>query len=380
MKRRLWVRRRGSLQVAKISLFLSKSWNAFRFFISPDPTHHAVLFELTLREENKDDLKPLPFKTLADMDRQEEDLEQILDDHLHDTLYQQAPLMTFFRQRSFQGEADLYALNRKGEVVLFELKREGAEARAVQQLLRYSQEAGQWSYADLAAKYRKYTDEEKDLQESHRETFGLEEPLDTDQFNRHQKLRIVGNAADTKLIEAVEYWTGQGLDLSFVPYRIYEIEGSHYFEFFAKPNDRRINPADRKGVLFDTNRSYNQGAVWDMIEKKRVAAYGGSKDQADYLNRGDIVFYYDRGSGVIAGAKVTSETKEDGEDQRYHDVEFLTPVPRDERDLSPMSPSAVEDVTGASFYWARTVKYPYLTCEQAEELLGALRDHLAGTD
>ena len=339
-----------------------------------------MLFELKLSQESNDDLKPLPFKTLKDMGRQEKDLEQILDDHLHDTLYQQAPLMTFFRERSFQEEADLYALNRKGDVVLFELKREGAGAGAVQQILRYAQVAGQWSYSELDEKYRTYAEDEKELREAHQETFGLEEPLDTSQFNRRQELRVVGNAADTKIIEAVEYWTGQGLDLSFVPYRIYTIGGSHYFEFFAKPNDRRINPADRKGVLFDTNRSYNQGAVWDMIERKRVTAYGGSKDQADYLNRGDIVFYYDKGDGVIAGAKVTSETKEDGDDERYHDVEFLTPIPRGEEDLFPMSPSAVEDVTGASFYWARTVKYPYLTYQQAEELLGALRDHLAGTD
>lgn len=50
-----------------------------------------MLFELQLDEKGGDDLKPLPFKTLSDLGRKEEDLEQILDDHLHDTLYQQAP-------------------------------------------------------------------------------------------------------------------------------------------------------------------------------------------------------------------------------------------------------------------------------------------------
>lgn len=339
-----------------------------------------MLFELQLDEEGKDDLKPLPFKTLSDLDRLERDLEQILDDHLHDTLYQQAPLMTFFRERSFQEEADLYALNQAGDVVLFELKREGAGAGAVQQIFRYAQETGQWSYADLADRYRKYAGEEKDLREAHRKTFGLDSALSRDQFNRHQELRIVGNAADTNLIEAVEYWSGQGLDLSFVPYRIYEIGDSYYFEFFAKPNDRRINPADRKGVLFDTNRSYDEEAIWDMISQERIAAYGGQKKQADYLNQGDMVFYYDKGDGVVAAARVVSETKEEGEDQMYHDVEFETPIPQSEEELSAMSPSTVEDVTGESFFWARTAKYPYLTHEQAEELLAALREHLGADE
>jgi hypothetical protein len=36
----------------------------------------------------------------------------------------------------------------------------------------------------------------------------------------------------------------------------------------------------------------------------------------------------------------------------------------------------VSDVTGESFFWARTVKNPYLTREQAEELAGALQDEL----
>lgn len=334
-----------------------------------------MLFELQLDEEGEDDLEPRPFKTLADLGRKEEDLEQILDDHLHDTLFQQAPLMTFFRQRSFQEEADLYALNRDGDVVLFELKRGGAGKRAVQQLLRYAQEVGQWTYANLSEQHQKYADGDKELKEAHKETFGLDRALTREQFNQHQELRVVGNAADTDLIDAVEYWSGQGLDLSFVPYRIYEIDGSHYFEFFAKPNDRRINPADRKGVLFDTNRSYDKNAVWDMIEKKRIAAYGGSKEQADYLNRGDVVFFYDKGEGVIAGATVVSDTKEEGDDQMYRDVEFETPVPQSEEELSAMSPSAVEDVTGESFFWARAAKYPYLTYEQAKELLEALREH-----
>lgn len=339
-----------------------------------------MLFELQLDEEDPDRLKPLPFKDLEDLDRLEEDLEDILDNHLRDTLYQESPLMTFFRQRSYQKEADLYALNEDGDLIIFELKRGGAGAGAVKQILKYTQEAGRWSYTELLDRYSKYTDGDRELMEAHQKVFGLDEPLDPNQFNRKQHLRVVGNAADTELVEAVEYWKGQGLNISFVPYRIYEIEGSYYFEFFAKPNDQRINPADQKGVLFDTNKSYNENAIWDMMEKNRVAAYGDAQDQAGYLNRGDMVFYYHGGEGIVAAAKVVSETKQDGEDEQYHDVEFLTPTPERGGELPSMSKSEIEDVTGESFFYHRTAKYPYLSRDQARDLLEVLKRELQSKD
>lgn len=335
-----------------------------------------MLFELQLEDDGTDGLKPLPFLNLEQINRLEKDLENLLADHLYRTLYQQAPLMPFFQERSLQKEADLYALDGDGNLVIFELKRGGAGAGAVQQVLHYAQDAGQWSYADLASRYAQYTDGDQELREAHQEEFELDAPLPQEQFNRRQQLRVVGNAADTELVDAVNYWTRQGLDLSFVPYRIYELGDSLYFEFFAKPNDQRVNPADRKGVLFDTNRSYDQDAIWDMIEKKRVAAYGDAKKQADYVSRGDLVFYSHKGHGIVAAAKVVSDTREAGPDEWYHDVEFETPVPSRGEGLPAMSFSDVQDVTGESFYWARTVKNPYLDYGQAQELLEALQEVL----
>jgi hypothetical protein len=335
-----------------------------------------MLFELQLSVDESDSLEPLPFLNLKQINRLEKDLENLLAGHLYQTLYQQAPLMPFFQERSLQKEADLYALDENGNLVIFELKRGGAGAGAVQQVLRYAQDAGQWSYVDLASRYAKYVDEEQELRQAHQEEFELDAPLSKEQFNRHQQLRVVGNAVDSELVDAVNYWTRQGLDLSFVPYRIYELDDSLYFEFFAKPNDQRVNPADRKGVLFDTNRSYNEDAIWDMLERKRIAAYGDAKEQADYVSRGDLVFYSHKGHGIVAAAKVVSDTKEAGPDEWYHDVEFETPPPRQGDGLPAMSFSDVQDVTGESFYWARTVKNPYLDYGQAQELLEALNEML----
>ena len=40
---------------------------------------------------------------------------------------------------------------------------------------------------------------------------------------------------DNDLIGAVVYWKNKGLSMDFCPYRIFEIGGDPYFEFFAMP-------------------------------------------------------------------------------------------------------------------------------------------------
>lgn len=48
---------------------------------------------------------------------------------------------------------------------------------------------------------------------------------------------------DDSLINAVDYWKHQGISIEFLPYRIYELDGKNYFEFFALPYDKHKNPS-----------------------------------------------------------------------------------------------------------------------------------------
>ena len=81
--------------------------------------------------------------------------------------------------------------------------------------------------------------------------------------------------ADDHLINAVDYWRRQGISIVFLPYRIYDLADKRYFEFFAPPYDRHRNPADEKGVLFDTNRTYDEDSIWYMVENRRVGRVRG---------------------------------------------------------------------------------------------------------
>ena len=344
-----------------------------------------MLFKLSDTGQGRGTLEPLSFLGVADLQRTEKYLENLLADHLFDVLFEDADaaLMPIFQERQLQAEADVYALNKAGDLVIFELKRELAYEDAVPQVMRYAQDAGQWRYPKLQHLYdvhlQKKAMSTTDLREAHRDAFQLESTLPVSNFNCRQHLYIVGSAADEGLIRAIDYWKTQGLSVQFLPYRIYKIQGQEYFEFFSFPYDRHRNPATAKGVLFDTNRSYNEDAIWEMMEKERVAAYGDIKHVVEYLNKKDIVFYCHKGVGVIAAAEVTGPPRSEEDNvEMYRDVKFLTPFPsRDKGIQRAMTAAQVSQVTGRTFFWARTIKVPYLDSKETQKLLDELKHFLA---
>ena len=336
-----------------------------------------MLYKLHAMSGKFDKIEPVAFKDFASFGKKEKDLEELVAQSILDVLFEEASLMPIFQERQYQPEADVYALNKKGELTIFELKRGAAGEDAVQQALRYAQDAGQWSYRQLQKKYWQYTESESDLCHAHKKAFDLEHALDPREINSKQHLIVIGSAADEGLVNAVDYWSRQGVSISFLPYRVYELGVDHYFEFFALPHDRHQNPSDTKGVLFDTNQSWDEGSIWYMIENSRVAAFGDAQRFVEYVHPGDIVFFSHKGVGLIAAARVKKgrlQTPDD--DTQYRDVEFLTPIPKRGQQLRGMPFSVVSEVTGKSFYWARTIKVPYLSKIEASNLAEELKKYL----
>jgi hypothetical protein len=286
--------------------------------------------------------------------------------------------MPICQERSWQPEADIYALNEQGDLAIFELKRTHADGGAVHQALRYCEKAGRYSYEKLEEMLRAYRKGTAvDLQREHQIDFDLEHPLDRSAFNRKQDLFIVGNAGDDELIRNVDYWKLKGLSVSFIPYRVYEIAGEHYFEFFSLPYDQHSNPALAKGVLFDTNLSYDEESIWYMCERDRVAAFGSIKGIVHSFNKGDIAFLYHKGYCIVAAGEVKSDVKEDAPaDAMYRDLKWLTPKPAKGKTLKAMSVAQIKHVTGRNFYWAKTMKPPYLNKDDAAHLLASLKSNL----
>lgn len=336
-----------------------------------------MLYKLGSSGGNFDKLEPVAFKDFSSFGKLEKDLEDLIAKSILDVLFEDSSLMPIFQERQYQAEADIYALNEKGELIIFELKRAAAGEGAVHQALRYSQDAGQWSYSKLQKKYQQYSNTDTDLTKAHQDAFNLEHALDAKEINNKQHLLVIGSAADDSLINAVAYWKRQGVSIGFMPYRIYELGEEKYFEFFALPYDRHKNPSDVKGVLFDTNRSWDEESIWYMLENNRVAAFGDAKRFIEYIYPGDIVFFSHKWAGLVAAAMVNKgDIKAPDDDTLYRDVTFVTPVPNRGEKIKAMPFNKVSEITGKSFFWARTIKVPYLSKEEAENLASELKSLL----
>lgn len=333
--------------------------------------------------EGENQIKPVEFIDFADCKKLEKDLENLLAKYLLGTLFEQPSFLPFHQQRPRQGEGDIYALNAKGDVVIIELKRATAGRGSLDQLFRYVGIAGNWGYAEIERKFINYQKDKQDfesdnLREAHQNAFNLENPIEENEFNHKQHMWIVGSAADDNLIKTINFWKNKGLPIEFYPYRVYQINEQFYFEFFAKPNDVHVNPGKTKGVLFDTNRSWDPSSFESMFSESRVSAYGTRKNAVNSLSRGDLVFYSHKGVGIVGAAKITGNSvKNDGSEELYWDVEILTPFPNDFSSPKAMSFQDVQRVTGKSFFWARIQKVPYLTFEEAENFLDKLKEVLA---
>lgn len=312
----------------------------------------------------------------TDFGGSEKELEDLIANSLLDVLFEQPSLMPLVQERKGQPVADIYALDRQGDLFIFEIKVGKAVTEAVQQILRYAQAAGRWSYHRLNGLFG-----DEELVKAHQDAFQLEEPLATSDFNTRQHLMIVGNSANEELMNAVDYWKKKGILIDFIPYRIYNICREWYLEFFSIPMDRHTNPNDARGILFDTNRTYSEKAVWYMIDNSRVAAFGDSRKFAGYVKPGDIVFLSHRGQGIIAAGRVKKgKVKEDKRKEAwYRDIELLTPLPTKGSDGHPekaMPVAQVEQLLDKKFFHPVTIKRPYLSKHEADLLMESLKEFL----
>ena len=127
-------------------------------------------------------------------------------------------LFPIFQERQGQERPDLCALDKEGNLIIFEFKRSDVPEGTTNQIMRYAEIYGQKSYDDLNFIYKDYISKKDgqvnmELVDAHREAFALEEPLKLEYFNHKQKMIIIGSSMDHKLAKTVDYWKSKGLVL-----------------------------------------------------------------------------------------------------------------------------------------------------------------------
>ena len=257
---------------------------------------------------------------------------------------------------------------------MFELKRYGSNDDTIAQIFRYVQSVQRWDYGSIERKLKAYLKNEDDkfsLKTYHQNAFELATPLNEREFNKKQKMIIIANSLDNNLKNSISYWQKKGMDIDFVPYRVYEIGKKRYFEIFTKPFDSHFNPSDIKGVIFDTNRAFDEKAADYMLKEKRVSSFWGRREAVYCLKKNDYVFLSHKSVGIIASGKVTSEVKKgdyqgDGS-ELYVNCAFFSDKYSPDKGI--LSYSRIQELIDKTFFHARIDKRPFLSAEESEKLI-----------
>ena len=180
-----------------------------------------MLYKLN-KTEKRYEYQKVKRVTLADIGWKEKDLESLMSYNIQDFISSN-DLMTIFTERSRQEEPDIMAIDRYGDLYIFELKRWSGQQENLLQVLRYGQLFGRSNYDDLNDMYRKYMkNSDADLEYDFKKYFSLED-LSREMINQKQHFLIVTNGLDQATVESVIYWKSCGLNIDAIVDWVFEI-------------------------------------------------------------------------------------------------------------------------------------------------------------
>lgn len=294
--------------------------------------------------------------TLADAGWSEKDLESMVSKRIQEIIHSN-DLMTIFTERQWQEEPDILALDRSGDLYIFELKKWSSNKENLLQALRYGQLFGGSSYDELNDLYRKRTSSSENLYEAHKEYFSLDNNsrVEPNDFNKHQHFVVMTNGLDQKTVEGILYWKKNGLNIDAVVYWVYEIGGNYYIEFDMFSPVEGFLEYESSNYVLNTNFSNNPQNQEDMLQEQKAAAYiHGWKEKIDKLQKGDTVFLYQSGYGIIAYGLASGilETAPCGSEADGEHFQRLTSFQRLKK---PMPASEMKKVAEQGFPFVTTM-------------------------
>ena len=264
-------------------------------------------------------------KNPRDFGLKEKDIENFLSPHLAEFVSADQ-LLLLGQERSFQEEADLFALDKEGTLYLFELKRWESSSENLLQVMRYGQRFGRYTYEELEAlakRLLKIKDDSWDLAEAHKEHFELGEQLAKTRFNQEQVFVLVTNGTDSDTISAINYWRKIGVRIECSPYRIYNIDGAPYIQFDTYNPDAETLVEENTGYfIVNTNKTYDSNAWQSMLNNNKASAYGARKWTVWQISKSSLVYLYHTGVGVIAKGKAKETYRKNDDEEFYVPLEI----------------------------------------------------------
>ena len=311
-----------------------------------------MLFKLDTKGKKIDIVKRVYLK---DFSWNERKLQDLLFDNL-DRVIREDELLLIMKSRRWQEEPDLMAVDERGDLYIFELKAWESHSSNVLQVLRYGQIYGQYDYEQLNNIFSHFSKE--NLIEAHRRRYP-DVKINESDFNKKQHYIVLTNGIDVKTREAILYWNDQGLDIKGWIYRIYMTKTHElYLEFNTyKTVDDPSEDIEEGFFILNTNYSNNPDDDKDMISNKKAAAYFDPwKKSITRMQKGDKIFLYRSGTGIVARGIVKGKLKK----ADYHgnpaekDEEYFVELKTFSEIKKPLIASKIKSIAGIDYRFMKT--------------------------
>ncbi|HSH52447.1 MAG TPA: endonuclease NucS domain-containing protein, partial [Bacteroidales bacterium] len=177
-----------------------------------------------------DDKKMIPYNEVVfKLDNKEIDLEVLLEKN-PEYFFESHKILMIGRQvtTNLNSFIDLLGIDKSGNTVVIELKRDKTPRETIAQLLEYASFVDKLDYDQLNQIFQKYLNEEKDLEEYHQQYFQTEEQIS---FNKTSKLVIVAQEISKEIKQSALYLRGKGIEVFCMEFRY----------FVTKSNERIIS-------------------------------------------------------------------------------------------------------------------------------------------
>ena len=239
-------------------------------------------------------------KTLGDFDIDERKLQGILFTALSG-LFPDDELLMVMQSRAWREEPDLMALDKNGNLYIFELKATESNPENLLQVLRYAQLYGNADIERINRFYQSFCHSKNHISIDFKNKFN--EDLNETNFSKNQILIVITNGIDYKTREVIKYWRSCKLDIRPWIYRVFG-DDNKKMNLEITPFRVEDNPYEDVAegyYILNTNYSNSEIDHNDMLENRKCAAYYDPwKYKIDKLNKGDLVFLYQSGVGIVA--------------------------------------------------------------------------------
>lgn len=273
-----------------------------------------MIFEIDKSGEKEPER--LKSSTLKDQGWNELDLQKYLFENLEHFIGKD--LFVIAQSKKWREEPDLIALDKFGDLWIFELKAIAGYSDNLLQVLRYSQIHGAFDIDHLDHIYRRHHPKSDSLLSDFTRNFAYTSPSSvaewTPRVAKKHHLVVVVNQTDGETLTAIEHWQNQGLDIRVWLYEVYPGDDAKFRIDLPDLYHRgiKISSSSSQVFLVNTDRRYNAESEPYMLKHHRALAT--SPDYMPKINRlatGSRVLLYRSGEGIIAGGTATAEKKND---------------------------------------------------------------------